>query len=240
MTGALSPEDRELLRSAQEQARREQKQAPPAPGEPTVGPVARRVLDGIPSEPSPREPNVVDMEHLRASHRQDTWEQLIPRRFHTVTPDTLPPLGREAITEWRQSPNRNLVLLGEVGTGKTSTAVAAARLYHDAGYRILFRPVVELLDDLRPDGDHRRAIQEATEVDLLILDELGGERQTDWTAERLYRIVNRRWMECLPTVVTANLSAEDLEAAVGPRMFSRLAQGAVAWSFKGPDLRRRS
>jgi DNA replication protein DnaC len=112
----------------------------------------------------------------------------------------------------------------------------------------VFWPVVELLDALRPGGDPETLAQAVT-VDVLILDDLGTEKPTEWTFERLYAVVNRRWLEELPTVGTSNLpasrkSAPDgydgptLDEVLGPRMFSRLVGGSVPIRMSGPDRRR--
>lgn len=101
---------------------------------------------------------------------------------------------------------------------------------------MLFVPVVEMLDDLRPGGPEGY-LSDLMGVDRLILDDLGLERPTDWTIERLYALVNRRWLEERPTIATTNLSPQALEEAVGARMFSRLAGAAVSIGIAGPDRR---
>ena len=76
---------------------------------------------------------------------------------------------------------------------------------------------------------------------LLIIDDLGAERGNEWTGERLYLIVNRRWLDGLPTIVTTNLTlgaTGELLAQIGERTYSRLAHGAVAIKMTGKDLRR--
>ncbi len=147
---------------------------------------------------------------------------------------------------------RNLLTLGPVGVGKTRAAVAACRRSHFShGKAVEFVPVTEMLTTLRqemnggPGGNLARWMR----VDLLILDDLGAERPTEWTAEQLYSLVNRRWLEELPTIATTNLpptrkSAGDgyeghtLEEVLGDRMFSRLVGGAALVRLSGPDRRR--
>lgn len=173
----------------------------------------------------------------------EAWQGVVPARFAEATLADLadqPPALRNAVTEWATAPQgRNLVLLGPVGTGKTHAMAAACRARHLAGDSVLFTPVVELLDDLRP-GGCGHSMARATATDVLALDDLAAERDTDWTAERLYALVNRRWMEKRPTVVTTNLDPDALAAAVGERMFSRLVGSeAVVARLAGADRRRR-
>lgn len=101
-----------------------------------------------------------------------------------------------------------------------------------------FLPVVELLDHLRPGGPEH-ALADLMNVGMLIVDDLGSERPTDWTSERLYALVNRRWMEEAPTVFTSNLAPDPLQDAIGERTFSRIVgSGAVTLSLTGKDQRR--
>jgi len=168
--------------------------------------------------------------------RRGRWATIVPSRFvHAEIDDTTPP----KVKGWADSPaGRNLVLVGTVGSGKTWLACAAARPRFMAGDDLAFMPIVELLDALRPGGPDN-AMEEACGVDLLIIDDLGTEKPTEWTAERLYAVVNRRWMEERPTIVTSNLDPEELETAVGARMYSRLVgSDAVTVRLTGPDRRR--
>ena len=195
----------------------------------------------------PTDDIVERMDDLRR-HRESLWEQKIPPRFldaklgdFDCAADTNVDDVVTAIDAWVDDGARsNLVILGPVGTGKTHAAIGAARALHFTGKRIAFWPVVELLDALRPGASELGARDPATarESAILILDDLGAERPTDWTAERLYALVNRRWLEELPIIVTSNLEPEDLRAAVGDRLYSRLAHDAVAVRFSGGDRRR--
>lgn len=180
--------------------------------------------------------------------RQAIWQRIIPARFQWATVEDFTDQVLSELTGWAREPaGRNLLLLGPVGVGKSHAAVAAARMQFDRGAEVRFLPVVELLDMLRPGGPDG-ALYELADIELLVLDDLGSERPTDWTAERLYSLVNRRWLEERPTIATSNLSAvcsdgqaiSDLEAALGPRVFSRLVgNGSVAIGLSGPDRRRR-
>lgn len=170
------------------------------------------------------------------------WREAIPSRFLWATVDDFTGQTRSELEGWAEPPGpggRNLLLLGPVGVGKSHAAVAAARLLFDRGTEVRFLPVVELLDLLRPGGPEG-ALYDLADLDCLVLDDLGSERPTDWTAERLYALVNRRWLEERPTIVTSNLAAGALEEAVGPRVFSRLVgNGSVGVGLSGPDRRRK-
>lgn len=169
------------------------------------------------------------------------WGDQVPARFRDARMADLAGEGDEVLRrlrDWSADPaGRNLVVLGPVGVGKTHAAVATCRGQAGAGRHVVFRPVVELLDDLRPGGPEG-ALAEAMAADVLVLDDLAAERVTDWTAERLYAVVNRRWMEQRPIVATANLEPDELAQVLGERMYSRLVGGAVVVRLAGPDRRR--
>lgn len=170
------------------------------------------------------------------------WAGRIPSRFVWADLDHVAlehPAAVDDLMEWALDPRgRNLVLLGPVGTGKTYTAVAACRPSAASGAEVQFLPVDELLDLLRPGGPEG-AIYDLARIDRLIIDDLGAERATDWTADRLFAVVNRRWLEERPTIVTTNLPADAFAEAVGPRLFSRLVgNDAVTLRLSGGDRRR--
>lgn len=174
--------------------------------------------------------------------RAETWAQRIPARFRSAHIDDIDLAEADIaadLNRWHEDDNgSNLVLLGPVGVGKTHAAVAIARRRHfEYGQLVRFAPVVELLDAMRPNGD-AEFVTNCDHAQLLILDDLGVERATEWTMERLYLLVNRRWLSERPTIVTSNLGPEALLEAIGPRMYSRLAHGATALMMTGEDRRR--
>lgn len=171
--------------------------------------------------------------------RAMSWHSRCPQRFHRAVFDDIDPAISADVGSWLLlRPRPNLVLLGDVGTGKTHTALAANRVDHDKGLDVLFLPIVELLDLLRPGGPEH-LIESVLHCDRLIIDDIGHERPTDWTAERLGAIVNRRWLEERPITATSNLSASELKQSLGDRTYSRLVgDGAVVLELHGADRRR--
>lgn len=177
--------------------------------------------------------------------RRAQWSRVIPSRFvHARLADfasDVPVHG--PLSEWCEyTMGRNVVIVGPVGTGKTHAAAAAAFERHMRGDDVLLLPSVELLDRLRPKDDNSSsaAFSELCAIDLLVIDDLGAEKPSEWTAERLYALVNRRWMEERPTIVTTNMPPRALEESSGPRMYSRLVgNDAVTLRLAGDDRRRK-
>jgi DNA replication protein DnaC len=110
---------------------------------------------------------------------------------------------------------RGLWFHGDVGTGKTSLAMLVAKSAIDAGRTAAVYPVPRLLAAIRQtygDGaldSYASLMRRLTTVDLLVLDDLGAERQTEWVLEQLYVLVNERWQDQQSVIVTTNNSAPD-------------------------------
>jgi hypothetical protein len=203
---------------------------------------------GMPSDSWPvGEPPVPDLDSEIAEGAEVAlaarWQACIPRRFQlakwsALQASQLHDPDLESLRAWAEPPcERNLVIQGTVGTGKSYAAAAAVRPLHKEGHKIRFLPVEEMLDELRPGGPER-ALAALASVDVLVVDDVGAERPTDWTAERFYAVVNRRWLEQLPTVFTTNLIPKELGEHVGQRAYSRMTGGAVRVTMIGPDRRK--
>lgn len=136
--------------------------------------------------------------------------------------------------------NPLVVLTGNHGTGKTHLSIGvmfAAYRFHKLRSR--FWPVVNLLDRYKATFDEDRATESADSIDaemartpLLVLDDLGANKSSEWAEERLFRLIDERYREQLPLVVTTNLTPRELPA----RVASRLASGLVV-RFEGKDQR---
>lgn len=99
---------------------------------------------------------------------------------------------------------------GTVGTGKTTMALMVAKAARDAGFSVAIYSVPLLLADIRrtfakdSEDSYGRLFRRLTSVDLLLLDDLGAERETEWVLEQLYMLVNERWQDRRSIVVTSN------------------------------------
>jgi DNA replication protein DnaC len=138
---------------------------------------------------------------------------------------------------------KGLYFCGGVGTGKTHLAVAVMNeLMQRKRVPSLFVTVPEFLDNLReaymiPGRDLDEWMDTVKNADLLVLDDLGSERPTEWVRERLFVIVNHRYREALPTLFTSNIGPRDLSTQLGERTASRIIAMCDWISLEGDDYR---
>lgn len=136
----------------------------------------------------------------------------------------------------------SLLLLGPVGTGKTHQAFGAIRQIVHTGVACSWAAVTaaDLFGQLRPRerGNPEAVMDRYSRIPLLLLDDLGAAKASEWTEEVTYRVINHRYEHRLPTIVTSNLGGGDLRSGLGERIASRLAEMAKRVALKGTDRRR--
>lgn len=191
---------------------------------------------------------------LNESEEQRLRRQQVPPLFHVCTFTSFdlslnPGMERALRAAKAVAAGRlwGALLIGECGTGKTHLAVAAMKETVHPG--AMFRAVPHLLDYWRHayEADRRTpeeervvgAIEELmapfmTGRCLLVLDDLGTEKATEWAGERLWLMLDARYGASLPTIVTSNVDPDRLD----PRILSRFGRGVVACTGKDVRLRK--
>lgn len=117
-----------------------------------------------------------------------------------------------------------LYIEGTNGTGKTHLAAAIALQLIEQGIPVICKTSSDLLMDIRRSYDDS-SMNEAQildiykRVDLLIIDDLGKEQCSDWSMSTLYSILNDRYEDMKPTIVTTNYNTDALAAALTPKGF---------------------
>lgn len=139
---------------------------------------------------------------------------------------------------------KNMMLIGSTGTGKSFLAYSIARKVKEQGFTVLFIDVVELLAKFRDtynknnDRTESEIMQLIAEVDLLVLDDVGANKPTDWANERIYDITNKR--QGKHTVYTTNLSLKELQEEqdiILKRSYSRMVNKTKIVQMYGKDRR---
>lgn len=187
-------------------------------------------------------------ERLFALSRLDELKDLTFERFN--------PRGRKGLGEmqshsierafntarnYAQNLHGWLLLQGGYGCGKTHLAAAIANYVVELGVPTLFLTVPDLLDALRfaydsEDTTFEERFEQIRNAKLLVLDDFGTQNATAWAQEKLFQIVNYRYINKLSTVITTNLSLDEIE----PRIRSRLSDPELVSAVKiaAPDYRR--
>ena len=173
-----------------------------------------------------------------------------------LTFETFQPRGRKGLGEmqasslemafnqayhYAKSLNGWLLLRGGYGCGKTHLAAAIANFAVGMGVPTLFLTVPDLLDMLRFSYDSEETtfedrFNEIRNASLLVLDDFGTQNATAWAQEKLFQIINYRYINKLPLVITTNLGLDEIEA----RFRSRLSDRDLVTDVRinAPDYRR--
>lgn len=164
-------------------------------------------------------------EEWRAA-KSDVLLSRLPLRYRNATPrhDT----SRRWLIHYGLGEMINLAIVGHARVGKTWEAAAIVRsLLLDHRVPATFEEVPTMLDRLRPNSDGASDIGQYQSAPVLVMDDLGAEKSSEWTDEQLYRIADFRAKRNLPTIVTTNLSTDGLERVYGRRICGRLFEGAA-------------
>ena len=136
----------------------------------------------------------------------------------------------------------NLLFSGNTGLGKTFLSACIARTVADQGHSVVYESASHLFQTLEKarfesSEENRRAAAKYSECDLLIVDDLGTELPGQFVTAALYTLVNDRLLESRPTIISTNLSEEDLLRRYNPQIASRLRGSYRRVAFVGEDIR---
>jgi DNA replication protein DnaC len=198
------------------------------------------------------------LEPRLARARASGINSVLPKRYRGVSFDRPPvteinPIVVGEVRNWIENLDPNLDagnglwLMGDTGTGKTTLAMLVSKEALKLDHTVAIYSMPKLLTRIRATFDaeageesYAEFFERLCEVDLLHIDDLGAEKQTDWVLEQLYALINERYERQGSVVVTTNLTQEELEQQIGPRTVSRLIEiCGEALPLWGEDARQK-
>ena len=141
------------------------------------------------------------------------------------------------------SNNQGLLFWGDVGTGKSYTAAAIANELMERLNPVIMTSFVKLLQDMHGfDTDDGSYMNRLNKAKLLIIDDLGAERGTDYALEKVYDIVDSRYRSGKPAIFTTNLTIKQMKECTDiryNRIYDRIFEMCYPVKFDGLSWRKR-
>lgn len=146
-------------------------------------------------------------------------------------------------TDFRKD-GKGLLLYGTVGTGKTYYAACIANALIDAGYKVLMTNFARLTNQIQGMYEGKqRYIDSLNDYPLLIIDDLGAERQSEFMQEMVFNIIDSRYRSGLPFIITTNLTAEEIKKPQNvsySRIYDRIIERCFPVEVSGTSRRRQN
>ncbi|MEG0013901.1 MAG: ATP-binding protein [Cellulosilyticaceae bacterium] len=178
--------------------------------------------------------------------------------FDFYTPEKDPQIGRSprknmeniyqasvGFVEKFELEKGNLLFYGPTGLGKTFLCNCIAKELLDSGYNVLYLTAVELFKLFDESRFHRddmlleskNILDTLNTVDLLIIDDLGTEFGTSFTAPDIFGVLNNRYLTQKSTIISTNLDPNEWKDLYSERVASRIFGNYTAYKFFGTDVR---
>ena len=138
---------------------------------------------------------------------------------------------------------KGLLLIGDVGTGKTYAACEVANALIDEGYSVLVTNFARILNTLQGTFEKQQYIDELSDYSLLVIDDLGAERNTEYSAEQVFNVIDARYRSGKPMIITSNLSLEKIKNppdTESKRIYDRIIERCFPIEITGKSRRRKN
>jgi DNA replication protein DnaC len=139
----------------------------------------------------------------------------------------------------------NLLLYGNTGVGKTFLANCVAKELLDSAHTVIYLTAFQLFDILEKNKfgknednfESQNQFEYILDCDLLIVDDLGTELNNTFVSSQLYLCINERFLRRKATIISTNLSLDNINANYSERVFSRIASNYTLLKIVGDDIR---
>lgn len=204
------------------------------------------IAAGLDPDADTERPSFSLAEHM-TTVAMSLFEAHIPPIFAEAAPDHLAVIAwvDAFLTDPGAAPD--LFLRGPTGSGKSWQAYGAIRhialtmAQRTRRFQWRVTTFAEFNAAMRPrqDEGHLRDLDSFQKAGLLLLDDLGAGLSSNWSEDNLYRLIDYRWSHKLPSIVTTNMTGEQITTKLDERVVSRL-RDSVQVAFSGPDRRMRA
>ncbi len=164
-------------------------------------------------------------------------------------------IAKKYADEWEKfkAEGTGLIFIGKYGTGKTHLAFSIANQLLNKGIPVVFETLINLMEKLKlgygkeAELGYYEVIKLYCECDLLIIDDLGKEKLSEWVLEKLFQIINTRYENMLPIVITTNYSEDEIikrlsfnnDGIAAESLVSRLNEVCLEVNMNFSDYRKR-
>jgi DNA replication protein DnaC len=179
---------------------------------------------------------------------KDFFDRMVPKRYAQVTLESCDKQSQDFhayAREWAIRPEP-VLLIGSVGRGKTQFAFAMLREMLRKGHdmrkfwpRYVTSPALDamLLESIKSQEDEKHLLNEfGKEIGVLFIDDFGRETHSDRAKRQYFEILNSRYAELLPTIISTNLTLDQISGHMGDAIASRFQEFPIL-EFEGIDLR---
>ena len=164
-------------------------------------------------------------------------------------------IAKKYAEDWDKFKNdgTGLIFIGQFGTGKTHLAFAIANYLLNQGVPVVFETLINLMEKLKLGYEkdtnlgYYEIIKLYCECDLLIIDDLGKEKLSEWVLEKLFQIINSRYENMLPILITTNYNEKEIikrlsynnDGIAAQSLVSRLNEVCLEVNMNFGDYRKR-
>lgn len=188
--------------------------------------------------------HLIQIERLKANGLQDRY--LHDYTFMNAKGYNLEEIKKahRYVTEWdtMESENRGLLLWGNIGTGKTYIAACIANALIEQGVSVLMTNFSKILNTLSPmyNGDRNAFIDSLNQYSLLIIDDLGIERNSDFALEQVFSVIDSRYRCKKPLIITTNLTIDEMNHAdlAHTRIYDRILEQCTPLMVNNQNIRK--
>ena len=187
---------------------------------------------------------------MKSSNLTDEFRNKTFQNFNINDKPVIVQLAKECAANYylqfsdiKKNRHNSFVILGQVGSGKTHLTCAIANALLADGIQVSYFPYVESINDLKSNFDEiENKMDKLKKIDVLYIDDLfkGRDKPTSWQIETMFAIINYRYLNHLPILLTSEKDFDmllEIDEAIGSRIFE-MSKG-YKFVFKGKELNYR-